>query len=85
MSFRENPMTQPEPYVSPEKAAEFLGINGKCARAVVNRMARTGRLPAHALNVGKRRQWRFRLSELDQHMQGGGINTHPPVRRNGAN
>jgi excisionase family DNA binding protein len=67
----------PEPYVSPEEAAEFLKVN----RLKVVRMARSGILPAHPLGTGKRRQWRFKLSELDQHMQGGIETTHPPVRQ----
>lgn len=66
-----------EQYVSPEEAAAFLKTN----RLKIIRMARSGCLPAHSLGTGKRRQWRFKLSELDQHMQGG-INTdHPPVRQ----
>lgn len=42
-------------------------------------MARSGSLPAHPLGNGKRRQWRFKLSELDKHMQGGIETNHPPV------
>jgi len=66
-----------EQYVSPEEAAEFLKIN----RLKVVRMARSGSLPAHPLATGKRRQWRFKLSELDRHMQGGIKTNHPPVRQ----
>jgi excisionase family DNA binding protein len=66
-----------EPYVSPEDAAAFLKIN----RLKIIRMARAGSVPAHPLGTGKRRQWRFRLSELDQHMQGGIETNHPPVRQ----
>jgi len=66
-----------EPYVSPEEAAEFLKIN----RLKAVRMARSGVLPAHSLGTGKRRQWRFKLSELDRHMQGGITAGHPPVRQ----
>jgi excisionase family DNA binding protein len=66
-----------EQYVSPEEAAEFLKVN----RLKIIRMARLGLIPAHPLETRKRRQWRFKLSELDRHMQGG-INTdHPPVRQ----
>jgi excisionase family DNA binding protein len=56
-----------EPYVSPEKAAAFLNTN----RLKVVRMARAGALPAHPFGTGRRRQWRFKLSELDKHMQHG--------------
>lgn len=66
-----------EPYVSPEEAAAFLKVN----RLKIIRMARSGSLPAHALGNGKRRQWRFKLSELDKHMQGGIETDHPPVRQ----
>ena len=67
----------PEPYVSPEDAAAFLKIN----RLKIIRMAPTGSVPAHPLGTGKRRQWRFKLSELDQHMQRGIETNHPPVRQ----
>ena len=66
-----------EPYVSAEEAAEFL----KTGRLKIIRMARSGFLPAHPLGTGKRRQWRFKLSELDKHMQGGIDIAHPPVRQ----
>jgi excisionase family DNA binding protein len=67
----------PESYVDPDQAAAFLNTN----RLKVIRMARSGSLPAHPLGGGKRRQWRFKLSELDKHMQGGLNGAHPPVRR----
>jgi len=66
-----------ESYVSPEDAAEFLMVT----RLKVIRMARSGVLPAHPLGAGKRRQWRFKLSELDGHMQGGITAANPPVRQ----
>lgn len=66
-----------EPYVGPEEAAGFLELN----RLKVIRMARSGILPAHPLGTGKRRQWRFKISELDRHMQGGIKTDHPPVRQ----
>ena len=66
-----------EAYVSPEEAAAFLKTN----RLKVIRMARSGLLPAHPLGDGKRRQWRFKLSELDRHMQQGVKTPHPPVRQ----
>jgi len=67
----------PEPYVDPDQAAAFLKTN----RLKVIRMARSGSLPAHPLGDGKRRQWRFKLSELDNHMQAGLNSAHPPVRQ----
>jgi excisionase family DNA binding protein len=66
-----------ESYVDPEKAADFLGTN----RLKVIRMARAGLLPAHSLGSSKRRQWRFKLSELDKYMQSGITTDHPPVRQ----
>lgn len=66
-----------EAYVSPEEAAKFLKVN----RLKIIRMARSGSLPAHPLGIGRRRQWRFKLSELDRHMQGGIKTDHPPVRQ----
>ena len=67
----------PESYVGPDQAAAFLNTN----RLKVIRMARSGSLPAHPLGNGKRRQWRFKLSELDRHMQEGLNGAHPPVRQ----
>ena len=66
-----------EPYVSPEEAAVFLKTN----RLKMIRMARSGALPAHPLGTGRRRQWRFKLSELDKHMQHGIHTADPPVRQ----
>lgn len=67
-----------ESYVSPEEVAKFLSLN----RERVVRLARAGKLPAHPIKTGSRCQWRFKLSEVDRHMQGGGINgAHPPVRQ----
>jgi hypothetical protein len=66
-----------EPYVDADQAAAFLGTN----RLKAIRMARCGLLPAHPLAGGKRRQWRFKLSELDNHMQGALNDAHPPVRQ----
>jgi excisionase family DNA binding protein len=65
-----------EQYVSPEEAAAFLKVN----RLKIIRMARSGSVPAHPLTSGKRRQWRFKLSELDKYMQGDIKTDHPPER-----
>ena len=50
-----------EPYVDAQKAGDFLGID----RRTVQRWARQGRIPAHPLNDGSHREWRFLISELD--------------------
>ena len=49
-----------EPFVDAKRAAEFLVIT----RRRVLEMARAGEIPAHAIGEGKRKMWRFRLSEL---------------------
>ena len=49
-----------EPFVDANKAAEFVVIT----RRRVLEMARAGEIPAHAIGEGKRKMWRFRLSEL---------------------
>jgi len=66
-----------EPYVDADEAAAFL----RTTRLKTIRMARAGFLPAHPLDNGKRRQWRFKLSELDKHMQRALNAAHPPVRQ----
>jgi excisionase family DNA binding protein len=55
----------PEYYVDAGEAAKFLRI---CRRAALQ-MARDGVIPAHPLGNGKRKQWRFLLSELDDWMR----------------
>jgi hypothetical protein len=54
------PNTEIEPFVDADKAAEFLVIT----RRRVLEMARADEIPAHAIGEGKRKMWRFRLSEL---------------------
>jgi len=49
-----------EPFVDANRAAVFLVIT----RRRVLEMARAGEIPAHAIGQGKRKMWRFRLSEL---------------------
>jgi excisionase family DNA binding protein len=49
-----------EHFVDADTAAEFLVIT----RRRVLEMARAGEIPAHAIGEGKRKMWRFRLSEL---------------------
>jgi excisionase family DNA binding protein len=50
----------PEYFVTPEEAAAFL----RCSPITVKRLAREGKLPAHAVTNGLRKRWRFLLSEL---------------------
>lgn len=54
------PFSTTEPFVDPQTAAEFLSIR---PRRLLE-LARAHTLPGHALGVGKRKVWRFRLSEL---------------------
>jgi len=49
-----------EPYVDADKAAAFLSLS----RRHVLALARNHQLPAHPVGAGKRRMWRFKLSEL---------------------
>lgn len=50
-----------EYYVDAQRAGDFLGID----RRTVQRWARQSRIPAHPLNDGSHRDWRFLISELD--------------------
>ena len=54
------PFSTTEPFVDPQTAAEFLSIR---PRRLLE-LARTHILPGHPLGIGKRKVWRFRLSEL---------------------
>jgi hypothetical protein len=49
-----------EPFVDANKAAEFLLIT----RRHLLELARAGEIPAYPIGVGKRKTWRFRLSEI---------------------
>jgi excisionase family DNA binding protein len=49
-----------EPFVDAAGAGEFLKLHP----ATVQRLAREGTLPGHPVTRGKRRKWRFLLSEL---------------------
>jgi Helix-turn-helix domain len=49
-----------EPFVDADQAAKFLVIT----RRRLLQLARTGDLPAHPIGAGKRKTWRFRLSEI---------------------
>jgi len=54
-----------EYYVDAGEAAKFLGIHRRTAL----QMARDAVLPAHPLGEGRRKLWRFLLSELDEWMR----------------
>jgi hypothetical protein len=54
------PGQTPEPFVDAQKAGEFLSLR---PRRVLE-LARMGIVPAYPLGDGRRRVWRFRLSEL---------------------
>ncbi len=54
------PFSTTEPFVDAQTAAEFLSIR---PRRLLE-LARADILPGHALGIGKRKVWRFRLSEL---------------------
>jgi hypothetical protein len=52
----------PEPYVSARVIAEHLDIQSRQVLA----MTRAGKLPAHPIDpAATRKQWRYRLSEVD--------------------
>ncbi len=53
-------MSEIELFVDAGATAEFLCIK----RRRVLDLARTGEIPAHPIGRGKRKTWRFRLSEL---------------------
>jgi excisionase family DNA binding protein len=54
------PVPEIEPFVDADRAAEFLVIT----RRHLLEMARAGEIPAHPIGSGKRKTWRFRLSEI---------------------
>jgi hypothetical protein len=59
-----NPEIFIEPFVDVVRAAEFLSVRPRW----LMELARAGKIPAHPLGDGKRRVWRFRLSELAHSM-----------------
>jgi excisionase family DNA binding protein len=55
-----------EPFVTAERAATFLDVPRKTLLA----LARRGRIPAHGIpGKGRKKSWRFRISELDLWMR----------------
>jgi hypothetical protein len=55
-----------EPFVDAVVAGGYLGLHPETVR----RKARKGILPGHPLGEGKRKKWRFLLSELDTWLRG---------------
>lgn len=53
-----------EPFVDAIQGAEFLGIRPRRLLELV----RAGHLPGHPIGQGRRKTWRFRLSELAEAM-----------------
>lgn len=53
-------MDRSEFFVDASKGAAFLGLT----RRRLLELARSGEIPGHPIGLGKRRTWRFRLSEL---------------------
>jgi len=54
-----------EPYVSVEKAAQYLDLKPKTLLA----KARKGEIPAYPWGDGIRKTWRFKISQLDDWMK----------------
>lgn len=54
-----------EPYIEAGRAAAYLSMS----RKTLLKKARAGRLPGHPIGDGRKKMWRFRISELDRWMQ----------------
>ena len=54
-----------EPYVSVEKAAQYLDLKPKTLLS----KARKGQIPAYPWGDGVRKTWRFKISQLDDWMK----------------
>ncbi len=54
-----------EPFVNAERAASFLSMT----RKTLLRLVRRGSIPAHGIGEGRKKMWRFRISELDHWMR----------------
>ena len=64
MEYSSQPTT--EPFISADRAAAFLDM----PRKTLLGLARRGKLPAHGIpGKGQKKNWRFRLSELDHWMR----------------
>jgi len=53
-------VTQFESFVDVGEAGKFLGLSSSHVR----RLVESGRIPGHNYGAGKRKFWRFKLSEL---------------------
>jgi hypothetical protein len=62
ITLKEAFMWEIEPFVDAEKSAAFLGVTHRR----LLEMARAGQIPGHPIGPGKRKTWRFRLSELSE-------------------
>ncbi len=58
-------LTSQEPFVDAERAAAFLDLR----RKTLLELARKGKLPGYPIGFGRRRMWKFRISELEHWMQ----------------
>lgn len=59
-------VTSREPFIDAERAAAFLAM----PRKTLLGLARKGKIPAHGIpGKGRKRAWRFRISELDHWMR----------------
>jgi hypothetical protein len=56
------PHGQPERFVDADVAADFLSIS----RKYLLKLSRLRVVPAHPVGIGSRKQWRFRISELEK-------------------
>jgi excisionase family DNA binding protein len=63
-----------EPYVSVDKAAQYLDIKRKMLLA----KARKGQIPAYPWGDGIRKTWRFKISQLDDWMKSKLHSPHRP-------
>jgi hypothetical protein len=52
---------QPERFVDADVAAAFLSIS----RKYLLKLSRRSLVPAHPVGIGSRKQWRYRISELE--------------------
>jgi hypothetical protein len=59
-----NPQEQVEYFVDAAVAAQFLSIK----RKYLLKLSRQGQIPAHPIGCGKRKQWRYLISEIRQWM-----------------
>jgi hypothetical protein len=66
-----------EPFVDAKKGAEFLNLR---PRRVLE-LAREGSIPAYPVGNGKRRVWRFRLSELASVLRSHAVNSNDAAVR----